>query len=95
MQYGILLHEPSDDVGVAVHDLTVGAEVGAVTLEGQAVGSVLVRADIPLGHKVAMHEVPQGNPVIEYGRPIGKAVQAIECGDHVHSHNLRTARWSI
>ena len=34
MKHGILLHEPQDDVGVAVMDLKKGATIGAVTLEG-------------------------------------------------------------
>ncbi|CAG0946802.1 partial (2R)-sulfolactate sulfo-lyase subunit alpha, partial [Anaerolineae bacterium] len=33
MAHGILLHEPTDDVGVAVRDLKSGEEIGAVTLE--------------------------------------------------------------
>ena len=34
MKHGILMHEPDDDVGVAVEDLGAGAEIGAITLEG-------------------------------------------------------------
>lgn len=95
MTHGILLHEPTDDVGVAVRDLARGEEIGAVTLEGQFVTTVLLRSDVPLGHKVAMHDMAEARPVIEYGRPIGVAVAAIACGEHVHIHNLKTARWSI
>jgi (2R)-sulfolactate sulfo-lyase subunit alpha len=94
MQHGILVHEPIDDVGVAVRDLKAGTEVGAVTLEGEAVGKVLLQQDVPLGHKVAMRDMAQGKKVIEYGRPIGQAVAAIQSGQHVHTHNLKTARWS-
>jgi (2R)-sulfolactate sulfo-lyase subunit alpha len=38
--------------------------------------------------------VAEGKDVIEYGRPIGRAVQAIVRGAHVHTHNLRTKRWA-
>ena len=93
MAHAILMHEPHDDVGVAVVDIKAGTDVGAVTLEGQHVGTVMVIQDVPLGHKVAMRDVAEGKDVIKYGRPIGRAVQAIARGAHVHTHNLKTKRW--
>ncbi len=95
MKHGILLHEPDDDVGVAVLDLKKGSTVSAVTLEGKAAGSVKLRDNVPLGHKVALRDVAQERAVIKYGRQIGKAVQPIAKGAHVHTHNLKTMRWSI
>jgi len=95
MAHAILLHEPADDVGVAVRDLKVGEEVGAVTLDGELVGAVKLVNDVPLGHKVAMREMAQGKKVIEYGRPIGGASQTIVKGAHVHTHNLKTLRWAL
>ena len=94
MEYSILLHEPDDDVGVAVADLKKGSEAGAVTLEGKPAGSVKLRDNVPLGHKVALRDVAAKQPVIKYGRQIGQAVQAIAKGAHVHIHNLKTMRWS-
>jgi (2R)-sulfolactate sulfo-lyase subunit alpha len=95
MKHGILLHEPQDDVGVAVTDLKKGAIVGALTLEGKAAGKVKLLNNVPLGHKVAMRELPQDKQVVKYGRPVGKAVAAIARGAHVHTHNMKTLRWSI
>jgi (2R)-sulfolactate sulfo-lyase subunit alpha len=94
MKYGILMHEPNDDVGVAVADLEAGVEVGAATLEGQPVGSVTLLQAIPLGHKIALRDLKAGQKVMEYGRPIGAATQDIARGAHVHVHNLKTLRWS-
>ena len=94
MQHSILMHEPIDHVGVAVVDLKAGDEAGAVTLEGGQMGSVTAVEDIPLGHKIAMRDIPAGDQVIKYGRPIGKATQAIARGAWVHTHNLKTLRWS-
>ena len=95
MKHGILLHEPDDDVGVAVLDLKKGSTVSAVTLEGKSVGSVKLRENVPLGHKVALRDVAKERAVIKYGRQIGKAVQPIAKGAHVHIHNLKTMRWSV
>ena len=95
MKHSILLHELRDDVGVAVADLKKGANAGALTLEGKPAGSVKLRDNVPLGHKVAMRDVAKDQPVIKYGRHIGKAVKDIAKGAHVHTHNLKTMRWSV
>jgi (2R)-sulfolactate sulfo-lyase subunit alpha len=95
MKHGILLHELADDVGVAVEDLKKGSKIGVVTLEGEAAGTIKLLNDVPLGHKVAMRNLPLDKPVIKYGRPVGKAVEAISKGAHVHIHNVKTLRWSL
>ena len=95
MKHGILLHEPQDDVGVAVTDLKKGTKVGAVTLKGKPAGRVTLRENIPLGHKVALRDLAPAQPVVKYGRPVGRAVKAIARGAHVHTHNVKTLRWSV
>ncbi len=95
MLHGILIHETIDDVGVAVRDLHAGEEVGIVTLEGQEHGSLKIVNDVPLGHKVAMRDMPSGHKLLKYGRTIGQTTQAIACGGHVHTQNLKTMRWSL
>jgi (2R)-sulfolactate sulfo-lyase subunit alpha len=75
--------------------LKKGATAGALTLEGKPGGSVKLRDNVPLGHKVAMRDVAECKAVIKYGREIGKAVKPIAKGAHVHIHNLRTQRWSV
>jgi (2R)-sulfolactate sulfo-lyase subunit alpha len=95
MAHAILLHEPDDDVGVAVRDLKKGETVGAVTLEGKFVADVKLIEDVPLGHKVAMKDIVKNKEVIEYGRPIGATAQGAKRGAHVHTHNLKTLRWKI
>ena len=71
---------PDDSVAVAIHALSAGATVAGV----------LLRDDIPAGHKFALRHVEQGEPVVKYGFPIGAASQSIPAGSWVHSHNLRT-----
>jgi (2R)-sulfolactate sulfo-lyase subunit alpha len=94
MKKGILLHEAGDDVGVAALDLTAGEVVQALTLEGEPVAEIELVDDVPLAHKVAMRSKDEGSDVVEYGRPIGAASSAIARGAHVHTHNLRSNRWS-
>jgi (2R)-sulfolactate sulfo-lyase subunit alpha len=91
---GILLHEPGDDVGVAVMDLKAGQVVEAVTLEGEPVTKITLVDDVPLGHKVAMRELPEEKHIIEYDNEIGYAYVPIKPGAHVHVHNIKSLRWS-
>jgi len=53
-------------------------------------GSLRVTAarNIPPGHKVALAEIADGEPVRKYGQVIGFANGRIAPGDHVHTHNL-------
>ncbi len=95
MKHGILLHDSDDDVGVAVLNLKKGTTVSAVTLEGRSAGRVNLRDNVPLGHKVALRDLAKDRAVIKYGRQIGKAVRPIAKGGHVHTHNLKTMRWSV
>jgi (2R)-sulfolactate sulfo-lyase subunit alpha len=94
MKNSILIHKPKDDVGVAVADLKAGEEIGVVTLEGESIGQIVMTNDVPLGHKVAMHDLPKDKHIIEYGREIGYALSAIKRGEHVHIHNIRSLRWA-
>jgi len=94
MTKGILLHEPTDDVGVAVMDLKSGDQIEAVTLEGEPVAVIKLVDNVPLGHKVAMQDLPKDKHIIEYGEAIGYAHKAIDQGAHVHVQNIRSLRWS-
>ena len=49
------------------------------------------RDDVPMGHKIALADIPKGSAVIKYGYPIGVATEDIKKGDFVHTHNLRSA----
>jgi len=93
MEHSVLMHQAGDDVGVAVLDLKPGVEARAVTLDRQLVVTVKVMKDVPLGHKLAIRDIPEGKEVVEYGRPIGRATEAIAKGAHVHTDNLKSLRW--
>ena len=94
MKKGILLHEADDDVGVAAMDLKAGEEVQAVTLEGNPVIPIKLVDDVPLGHKVAMRDMPVKKHIREYGRAIGYAYVPIAAGAHVHLNNIKSLRWA-
>lgn len=50
-----------------------------------------VKISLDNGHKYALSDICKGEKVIKYGYPIGIATEDIKTGEHVHSHNLKTA----
>ncbi|MDB5880258.1 MAG: altronate dehydratase [Ramlibacter sp.] len=72
---------PDDNVAIARHALPGGSVLSEYA--GMVVG-----ADIPAAHKVAISDIRQSEPVRRYGQIIGFATQPIRRGEHVHMHNL-------
>jgi (2R)-sulfolactate sulfo-lyase subunit alpha len=88
-----LIHKRGDHVGVATSDIEAGEAVIGVYMDDDSTIEVAARADIPLGHKVAVEARGSREQVLEYGIPIGIAPEGFEPGDYVHVHNLKSARW--
>jgi altronate hydrolase len=74
-----------DDVAVALRPLEAGEDV--------TVGNEIVRLRDPVsaGHKFAVSPIAAGAPVRRYRAPIGLATRDIAVGEHVHTHNVKTA----
>jgi len=49
--------------------------------------------DVPIGHKIALKDLSEGDTAIKYGEDIGKIITGISKGSHVHTHNCKTKRW--
>jgi altronate hydrolase len=79
---GVVL-KGNDDVAVAARPIPRGfvLELGDRKVE--------VKDPISLGHKVALADIAQGEPVRKYGQIIGFASRFIPVGSHVHVHNLK------
>ncbi len=93
MHQSFLVHAPEDAVGVAVRDISPVPAVRGRVLGGDEILLEVVEA-VPLGHKVALRDIPAGERVVEYGLPIGRATRDITAGQHVHVHNLKGERWA-
>ncbi|HEX6519609.1 MAG TPA: UxaA family hydrolase [Streptosporangiaceae bacterium] len=87
-----LAHNEGDSVAVAVRDLEPGPAEGAY-LRGPASVTLTALDAIPLGHKVALADVEEGQEITEYGQRVGVATRSIAKGGYVHVHNVRSARW--
>jgi (2R)-sulfolactate sulfo-lyase subunit alpha len=89
-----LVHSPKDNVGVVVVEgLRAGTDMLGVITETDKTITLKSRADIPIGHKVALKALKKGDTVIKYGEDIGKMVADADTGEHVHVQNLKTKRW--
>ena len=71
---------PNDNVAVALHPIPAGTVFQGVT----------ANADIPQGHKMALKPLAENDQVIKYGFSIGHATAAVNPGDWVHTHNMKT-----
>lgn len=90
----LLIHDRKDNVGVVVvEELTAGTEMLCVVTEDNSDFKLTARADVPIGHKVAVTDLAEGDTIIKYGEDIGRMVASVEKGGHVHVHNLKTKRW--
>lgn len=89
-----LVHSPKDTVGVVVVEgLKSGTEMLCLITETDTTFNLKAKADIPIGHKVALRDVKKGDTIWKYGEDIGRAVANIKKGEHLHVHNVKTKRW--
>ncbi len=49
-----------------------------------------VEINLEDGHKYALRDIKANENIIKYGNPIGHATCDIKCGEHIHSHNMKT-----
>ena len=74
--------DPRDNVATVLSDIAAGEELRP---------GLFAAASIARGHKIALQDIPAGEPVLKYGYSIGQATIGIAQGEFVHSHNLATA----
>ena len=70
----------TDNVAVAVDKIDRGIRIDDLE----------VIDEIPMGHKVALKDIREGEDIIKYAQVIGVASKDIRKGEHVHSHNMHT-----
>ena len=82
----VLVISERDNVATALEPLETGR-----TLEIRN-APVIIREPIQRGHKVALTRISAGDAVMKYGSVIGTAIEDIEAGSHVHTHNVASTR---
>jgi hypothetical protein len=86
----VLVLHPNDNVAVALTTLAAGEKI--MVAGSPLLTSIVVRMSIPTGHKIALCPLARAATVIKYGQPIGVVTQDIGVGEHVHIHNVASAR---
>ncbi|CAG1012037.1 MAG: UxaA family hydrolase [Rhizobiaceae bacterium] len=90
----LLVHDHKDNVGVVVVEgLTAGTKMLGVVTADNSSFELEAKADVPIGHKVALRNLASGDTAVKYGEDIGRFVADVARGGHVHVHNLKTKRW--
>ena len=74
----------ADNVAVSTIPLFKG---DVVNIEDEV---LTLLGDVPLGHKVALKDIPSGSEIVKYGYAIGEAVKDIQKGEPVHFSNVRS-----
>ena len=90
----LLVHEHADNVGVVVVEgLTAGTDMLVCVTHDNSTFRLKAEADVPIGHKIALKDLKDGDTATKYGEDIGKIIADIPKGHHVHTHNCKTKRW--
>ncbi|MDR3590466.1 MAG: UxaA family hydrolase [Negativicutes bacterium] len=80
----------ADNVATAVQELKAGQE--AVVRLDRELSRLVIKEDIPYGHKFAVRVVRKGEEISKYGETIGRATADIEVGCHAHVQNIESLR---
>ena len=90
----IIILDKKDNVGVVViENVAPNQNCNCWIVEYDGSTNVEAKNEVPLGHKLALVDLNEGDTIIKYGHDIGKVVKAIKKGEHVHVHNVKTKKW--
>jgi len=78
----IIRAHPLDNVGIV-------PQLEGLTLGTRLQDGVVLREAVPMGHKVALREIPLGTAIIRYGETIGLAAQNIQAGEWVDALKMQ------
>ncbi|MHA1267432.1 MAG: UxaA family hydrolase [Candidatus Helarchaeota archaeon] len=84
----IVLH-PNDNVATVLEKAEKGEEL-AIKLGQKTTETLRTTTKIKFLHKVAIKNIPKGSAVIKYGQIIGRAIDDIPKGAHVHTKNVKS-----
>ena len=94
MTIHFVVHDEGDSVGVVVVEgLKAGQTLTGWIMDQDRLIEFDAKSDIPIGHKLAIRPIRDGDTIIKYGVDIGRAVADIGAGEHLHVHNVKTKRW--
>ena len=84
METKYLKINPADNVVVAISNLAAGE----VICDGDK--EIVLKEDVPAGHKVTLKDFAEGEDVIKYGYPIGHVRSSVEAGKWINENQIQT-----
>jgi (2R)-sulfolactate sulfo-lyase subunit alpha len=94
MTIHFVVHDEADSVGVVVVEgVKAGDTLTGWIMDQDKIIGMKALDDIPIGHKLAIKPIADGDTVIKYGVDVGRSVAPIAAGAHAHVHNVKTKRW--
>lgn len=84
METKYLKINPADNVVVAITDLKAGEVIKEGNIE------IILKEDVPAGHKVTLKDFFEGENVIKYGYPIGHVRYQVEAGRWINENQIQT-----
>ena len=84
METKYLKINPADNVVVAITDLKAGEVIKEGNIE------IILKEDVPAGHKVTLKNFSAGENVIKYGYPIGHVRHQVEAGRWINENQIQT-----
>ena len=77
-----------DNVATALSEIPAGA---VVQIHGTGAPILVTAAEnIPVGHKIALRDIAEGQNIVKYGVVIGRSTANIPKGAWVHLHVMRS-----
>ncbi len=83
LQKKVLELDPTDNIAVAIVNLSAGDKVGIANR------TYTLISDVPVKHKFALRDFAVGDPVLMYGVLVGKASSPIRAGELIGTSNVR------
>ena len=80
--------QASDNVATLLGEAPAGSVLTIVGPAGRR--ELAAREKIAMGHKIALAQIVEGQPITKFGIVIGVAMRQIESGEWVHLHNCRS-----
>ena len=84
MEMKYLKINSADNVVVAISNL----KIGEIIQDGDT--SIVLKDDVPAGHKVTLKDFAEGEDVIKYGYPIGHVRHSVEAGKWINENQIQT-----
>ena len=82
--------ETEDNVATALEEVKAGETARILGDHAEGVTEITAAEDIPVGHKIALRDIADGEEIRKYNVVIGAATKDIPKGGWVHLHVMKS-----